>query len=253
MKHKKKFPSILIAIALLIIILTVSGGIYLNDYYHALPESLKSLEQQDDGITVRVDETTDRIIFAPEEPTSGIIFYPGGKVQYESYAPLMRKLAEKGILSVLVKMPGNLAVLDVNAADGIREEFPEVERWYMAGHSLGGSMAASYLSKHSDDFSGLILLAAYSTADLSQESREMEGTVPAVLSVYGSEDGVLNMEKYEKYRSNIPQMEEVILEGGNHAGFGGYGEQEGDNAAQINAEQQQQETADLIAEWIYQQ
>ena len=58
------------------------------------------------------------------------------------YAPLLHDLAEDGILCVLVKMPCNLAVLDMNAADGIPECFPEVTDWYIGGHSLGGAMAA---------------------------------------------------------------------------------------------------------------
>jgi hypothetical protein len=66
-----------------------------------------------------------------------LIFYPGGKVQYEVYAPLMEKLAENGILCVLVHMPGNLAVLDINAADGIREMYLEIKTWYIGGTFSG--------------------------------------------------------------------------------------------------------------------
>lgn len=97
----------------------------------------------------------------------------------------MESLSQKGILCVLVRMPFNLAVFDVNAADGIREIFPEITDWYIGGHSLGGSMAAAYLEKHPSDFKGLLLLAAYSTADLSNENIR-------TLSIYGSNDGVLN-------------------------------------------------------------
>ena len=105
-------------------------------------------------------------------------------MEHTAYAPLMKELAEKDILCVLVKMPFHLAVFDINAADGIREQFPEIKSWYIGGHSLGGSMAASYVSKHTEDFEGLVLLAAYSTEDLSDSGLK-------VLSVYGSEDGVL--------------------------------------------------------------
>ena len=80
-------------------------------------------------------------------------------------------------------MPFDLAVLDANAADGLQDYFPEIKHWYMAGHSLGGAMAATYISKHNANFDGLILLAAYSTADLSQ-------TPLKVISIYGSNDQV---------------------------------------------------------------
>ena len=111
----------------------------------------------------------------------------------------------------------------------------------MAGHSLGGSMAASFAAENTAWVEGLILLAAYSTEPLE---------IP-VLSIRGSEDGVLNMEKYEKYRTNLPAgFEEHILEGGNHAGFGFYGPQEGDGTATISSREQIAGTAKLIAEFM---
>ena len=61
-----------------------------------------------------------------EHPEVGLIFYPGGKVQYESYAPLMERCAEQSLLCVLLHMPGNLAVLDMDAAAEVREEFPGI-------------------------------------------------------------------------------------------------------------------------------
>ena len=163
-----------------------------------------------------------------------------------AYAPLLHKLADEGILCVLVKMPCNLAVLDTNAADGIPEEFPEVDSWYIGGHSLGGAIAASYAAKHVDELDGLILLAAYSTADLTDSGLQ-------VFSAYGSEDGVLNRGKYETNRANLPaDTVEMLINGGCHAGFGSYGPQTGDGTPTISAEDQQQQTADALAAWMMQ-
>ena len=176
--------------------------------------------------------------------TAGLIFYPGGKVENTAYAPLLHDLAEDGILCVLVKMPCNLAVLDMNAADSIPERFSEVTDWYIGGHSLGGAMAASYAAKHTDELDGLVLLAAYSTADLTDSGLR-------VYAAYGSEDGVLNREKYEADRINLPQdTTEMVIDGGCHAGFGSYGAQKGDGAPVISAEEQQQQTADALAAWM---
>lgn len=148
---------------------------------------------------------------------------------------------EQGILCALVQMPANLAVLDMNAADGLRQQHPEVKEWYIAGHSLGGAMAASYAAEHAEDFSGLILLAAYSTADLT-------GTQLRVLSVYGSEDGVLDREAYAENRANLPSdTVELVLEGGCHAQFGSYGEQDGDGEPTMTGEEQLRRTAAAIA------
>ena len=180
----------------------------------------------------------------PEKPEAGLIFYPGGKVEFTAYAPLMAALAEENILCVLLKMPLNLAVLDVDAAKGIPEQFPEVEHWYLAGHSLGGSMAASFAGKHADTYDGLILLAAYSTADLTETGLK-------VCSLYGDRDGILNLEKYQKYRNYLPEDTlEQVLEGGNHAGFGCYGHQEGDGISGLETGAQIQWTADRVLELI---
>ena len=247
MSLKKK---ILLGAAAVVLIIAAACGFYINDYYHAGEEAALAAgeaaadytSQQDGDTLVFLPEGTDGTVLDGSGPDdAGLIFYPGGKVEYTAYAPLMEAFAERGVLCILVEMPGNLAVLDVNAADGYQEEFPEIEHWYVGGHSLGGSMAASYAAKHAGDLDGLILLAAYSTADLN-------GTGLDVLSVYGSEDGVLNMSKYDEYRQNLPEdtTTEMVIEGGNHAGFGDYGAQEGDGEEAVNGEKQREETAEAF-------
>ena len=105
---------------------------------------------------------------------------------------------------------------------------PEIEEWYIGGHSLGGSMAASYLKKNATDYEGLILLGSYSTADLSQTDLD-------VLSIYGSEDQVMNRENYDENKSNLPDgFTEVVIEGGCHSYFGMYGAQDGDGVPTIS-------------------
>ena len=221
---------------------TFVGFVYVNDYYHGDETVLEALWEDS---LVSVDRTvSDRVVFMPGDPKAGLIFYPGGKVEYTAYAPLLRELAEEGVLCVLVKMPCNLAVLDVNAADGLQEDFPEVTEWYMGGHSLGGSMAAAYVAKHTDDYEGLILFAAYGTEDISQSGIK-------VISLYGSMDGVLNMEKYEENRDNLPEDTlEYVIEGGNHAQFGSYGSQKGDGTPTISAEEQRGAAVQLITKTL---
>ena len=179
--------------------------------------------------------------------TPGIIFYPGGLVEYQAYLPLMEKLARKGAFCVLVKMPFDFAFFDFRAAGRFMKLYPQIDKWYMAGHSLGGAMAASYLSRHEEDFEGLILLAAYSTHDIS-------GAGLKVLSIYGSKDGVMNKTHYQKYRKNLPAvgkgLTEIIIDGGNHAQFASYGAQKGDYMPEITPDQQQEKTAEEIAEWM---
>ena len=236
----KKRTRIILSVCLAVLLVFGIGGYaYVLDYYHADETALEAMAYLTDSVQVEQDGNV--TWFVPEDPTAGLIFYPGGKVEHTAYAPLLRACAEQGILCALVRMPGNLAVLDANAADGLRQKHPEVTAWYMAGHSLGGAMAANYAAAHAEDFNGLILLAAYSTKDLT-------GTTLRVLSVYGSEDGVLNRESYEKNRANLPaDTTEVVLDGGCHAQFGNYGPQDGDGVPTISGEEQVRQTAEAIA------
>ena len=241
MKQKKRI--VLAAVLLCLLAVGMLFGVYVDDYYHADAAAGAAL-LSDDSVTVIQENGS--WVFAPDAPTAGLIFYPGGKVENTAYAPLLHKLADDGILCVLVKMPCNLAVLDMNAADDIPEKFPEVEHWYIGGHSLGGAMAASYAAKHTDELDGLVLLAAYSTADLTNSG--LRG-----FSAYGSEDGVLNREKYETNHANLPaDTAEMVINGGCHAGFGSYGPQAGDGTPTISTEDQQRQTADALATWMMQ-
>lgn len=54
----------------------------------------------------------------------------------------------EGLLCVLPKMPFNLAILDSDATEGIAEQYPYIENWYIGGHSLGGAMAATYFKEN---------------------------------------------------------------------------------------------------------
>lgn len=235
---KKRMKVILSVCLTILLIVGIGSYAYILDYYPADEAALAAMAYQSDQVQIEQDGNT--TWFVPREPTAGLIFYPGRKVEYTAYASLLRACAEKGILCALVRMPSNLAVLDANAADGLREKRPDITTWYIAGHSLGGAMAANYAAAHSEDFSGLILLAAYSTKDPTQTSLQ-------VLSIYGSEDGVMNRESYKKNWANLPaDTTEVILEGGCHAQFGSYGSQDGDGTPTISGEEQIKQTAEAI-------
>lgn len=240
-KQKRKIFIIVASIVLVIAVLVGVCAIYLGDYYKAYDEAIGAFLPQ--GIAWK-EEPGGNIVFEPDGAKTGLIFYPGGKVEHSAYIPLMQVCAEKGILCIIAEMPFNLAVLDINAADGIQKEYPQIENWYIGGHSLGGSMAASYLEKHTDEYEGLILLGSYSTADLSDVGIE-------VLSIYGSEDQVLNLEKYNDNMSNLPKdFKDIVIEGGCHAYFGMYGAQDGDGVPSISNSEQILRTAEYIVQMI---
>lgn len=163
-------------------------------------------------------------------------------MQAEAYAPLMRDLADRGFLCVIVPMPFNLAVLDANGADGVQERFPAVRRWILMGHSLGGVMAAGYLDGHARSWDGLVLLGAYSTADLSDDGV----TVLSITGGFGR--GAEPPGRPPTNEGNLGEdARELVIPGGNHAQFGSYGPQDGDGEASLSPEEQRALTADEVA------
>ena len=185
---------------------------------------------------------TQTIVYGePELSETAIIFYPGGKVDPNAYSELCTMLSDQGIPVIVAKMPMNLAILNRNAASDIIEEYPSVENWFLGGHSLGGVMASSWAQKHRDSVSGIILLASYPTSEIS---------IPT-LSIYGSEDGVLNMKKYKKGMLRISDLQEYVIVGGNHSQFGSYGSQKGDNEASISREEQIGTTVSQILDFVH--
>jgi hypothetical protein len=212
---------------------------YVNDYYHA--ESYVNAYLKSSG-TVTVIHKDDMVFLDGAGTENAMIFYPGAKVEYTAYVPLFYALAEQGVDCFVVKMPCNLAFLGMGKAADIMEEY-SYENWYLSGHSMGGAMAANYVANNGAEFDGLVLLAAYATKELPEHL--------SVLSVYGSEDKVVNMDSVVAGRAYVPEdYTEICLEGGNHARFAYYGEQDGDGTAYITPENQQQKTVDVILNMI---
>ncbi len=221
--------------ALVLVLLAMVFLLYTADCYRADASALSALESDGD---VAVDRTDYGWFFDGPAENEALIFYPGGKVEETAYAPLLHQIAAGGMDVCLVKMPFHLAVFGINKAEKVMKEY-HYDRWVIGGHSLGGAMAASFAASR-DDLTGLVLLAAYPTKAFADEDL-------TVLSLCGSEDGVLNMDKLHDAEPLLPEHSLIhLIAGGNHAQFGNYGEQKGDRKARISAEAQQQETADFV-------
>ena len=171
---------------------------------------------------------------AGQTPRVGLIFYPGGLVHPDAYAPAARAIAAQGYLVVIPPMPLNLAVIASDRATEVMAAYPDIQRWVVGGHSLGGAMAARYAYQHPDRVAGLVLWAAYPEASASLADRPLP-----VVSVYGTRDGLATLDKIEASRPNLPPTTRYTpIEGGNHAQFGDYGPQRGDQPAQVSVEAQ---------------
>jgi hypothetical protein len=228
---KKRFKKTLIAILALVIVLFIAFFIYASDYYRA--DETANAVLQSEAVT-RVEDNF--IVLSPAEAgDTAMIFYPGAKVEYTAYLPLLEKITQSSnITCILVKMPFNMAIFDPDAADDIISRFPDIENWYIAGHSMGGAMASDYASKNQDKIKGLILLGAYIYGDYPVEN---------ALTIYGSFN--TSVEEKIDYTENI-----VVIEGGNHAQFGNYGKQKGDTDATISSQEQQEIAVEAIREFL---
>lgn len=217
--------------------LVLAFVLYANDYYRATCTI-------SDTQNVNVSKIEEGYFFDGPGTEHALVFYPGGKVQDIAYAELLTQVSERGVDCFLVTMPLNLAMFGYKKAATILENY-DYEHWYMGGHSLGGVFGSYYVADHVQDFDGLVLLASYSTKDLSQTDLK-------AISIYGSEDRVLNMEAYQKARSKLPTslLVEVVLEGANHAQFASYGPQKGDGVASIDSASQKAMTAERVADFV---
>lgn len=234
-----KWAALLMAIVVFIVAVVYGGYYWLSRSY---PATATAVEAAVGTGQVEVDEEDEYFhIFRKdqkENPGQGIIFYPGARVEEEAYCPMLNRFADCGYEVYLMKMPLHMAFLKGNAADLVIRD--DHRKWILMGHSLGGTYAARYAAQHRQKVSGLVLLAAYSAADLSD-------TGIHTLSIYGSEDKILNMTRYKEAEKKLPEdTEEHVISGGNHSGFGYYGEQPGDGKSEITAREQQEEVVDMV-------
>lgn len=230
-KTKKSWPKRLLLGTLLLLALLTGGFFwYVSDYYHAEDLAVSVLSQGDN--IVQQDNLTN---LSPSTPSdTALIFYPGAKVEAIAYLPLLDQIRRTGVTCILVDMPFHMAIFDSDAAQDVMEQFPDVEHWYLAGHSMGGAMASQFASQHPQQVDGLILLGAYLYGDYPVEQ---------TLTVYGS----LNQSVEDKldYSENV-----VEIQGGNHAQFGNYGLQKGDPPATISSQEQQSQTVTAIHDFL---
>jgi hypothetical protein len=221
---------------LLVPLLAIAGfAIWAYTPLGPMPEALAALES-DPQVQV---ETEPWFEFRPagETPDTGLILYPGGRVDPRSYAPMARAIAAEGYLVVIVPMPLNLAVFGAGRAAETMAAFPEIERWAIGGHSLGGAMAANFARQNPQQVDGLVLWAAYPAGGDDLSGQELEA-----VSIFGTQDGVATPGDIAASRPLLPpDTRWVAIEGGNHAQFGWYGAQNGDNPATISRQEQQAE------------
>lgn len=230
---------------MVILALAVSGFVvWANNPLAPMPEAMTALESD---TSVQVSTENGWYVFRPVEgqPTTGFIFYPGGRVDARAYAPQVRAIAEQGYLAVITPMPLNLAIFGLNQATDVVKAFPDIQHWAVGGHSLGGAMAARFVQSNPTAVQGLVFWASYPDIDLSTFSLK-------AVSIYGTNDAVAQGAGIQNSDVFLPAGTPFIaIQGGNHSGFGWYGLQPGDNEAAVSRADQMAQavtaTTDLLA------
>ena len=207
-------------------------GLILVFTYRGTPEAM---EKWDEHTYVKKNQYYRFDAKGEEEAT--LLFYTGALVEPQAYVGIAEGLAQNGITTYVIESSLNLPVFEMGTMETIVKE-EKLDKVYVAGHSLGGvvaSLDAVTLQKE-NHLAGVILLASYPDKSVDFSSSDIP-----VLSIVASQDKILNWEKYEASKSRLPKSsEELMMEGGNHSGFGMYGEQKGDGKASISNEEQQQ-------------
>lgn len=238
---KKRFKKIIIAFVVLLGLLLGGVFYFLNQVY--TPSDLLYQNVSENSYTFE----DDFYLFNQESThETGIIIYPGALVEPLSYGYIANELAKEGYFVAIAKMNLNLSIVDSNKADQIVEAYPDIDSWYIAGHSMGGVSACKYANDHQDFIDGVILLGSYpsSSDDLSDTSLD-------VLSIYGQYDGLTTLDDIDESKTLLPKDTEFKkIVGGNHAQFGLYGKQKGDNEAKISPLEQQDEIIDFMAQFL---
>ena len=235
-----------VLIAVLVAVLAVSSGFVIWAETPPTP-----MHQAFDAIKSDANVTVIQGHWLVFEPTAvnystGLILYPGGRVDYRSYAPYAHAIAAQGFLAIIVPMPLNLAVFGINSANEVIGAYPNVTSWAIGGHSLGGSMAAQYIHDNPNKAQGLALWASYppSGVDLSKFNI-------TVVTVHGTDDGLVSSKQIDDSLKQLPpDTIRLEINGGDHAQFGWYGPQSGDTPATISREEQQRITVNAMVQML---
>jgi pimeloyl-ACP methyl ester carboxylesterase len=119
---------------------------------------------------------------------------------------------------------------------------PETTRWVIAGHSLGGALAARVVQQERGRAAALVLIGTTHPKEDDLSRFDL-----AVTRVYATKDGVAPEDRVMANKRLLPEHTEwVQIKGGNHSQFGNYGHQLFDGTAAIARAEQQALTREAL-------
>jgi hypothetical protein len=228
-------------VAVLATVVVLGALIWLRPF-GATPAAVSAMSGSGD---VRVTDAPAHIVIEPTSgtPTRGLVFQPGARVDPRAYVPMLSEVSRQGVIVFVVKPPFGIGFLAMTAPHAFIDRHPEVTSWTLAGHSLGGVVAATFAHDHPGLVRGLALWASYPVDSLADRSDL------AVASVSGTRDGFTTPADIEASRPLLPgDTAYTPVEGAVHAYFGDYGEQPGDGTPTVSRpEAQRQIVAATVA------
>ena len=240
-------PYAAVAVVLLVLFAALGAWLYFDLLAYHAEEPVSSVERDYD---VSVERGYDGYVIRGTDAPGvdervGLVFYPGGRVAPDAYLRTLAPLAAEHDVTVVVPgMPLNLAVLDQGKASDVVAGEPNVTKWYVGGHSLGGAMACRYASNNADVVTGLFLAASY--CDVSIRDSGL-----STLAVAGSRDAVLNRETFQSNQELLPENATIVeVSGMNHSQFGSYGGQGGDQPGTISTAEAHERVVDAVVAWL---
>lgn len=225
----------------LIVVAVVGFWIYAN--VGVMAAEPKALAAVNDNSAVTLTDEGDAWVMAPASGSSevGLVFIPGAKVEPVAYAATLVGVVEAGATVVITKPTLNLALFDLRPLDAFTDLAPDVDDWAVGGHSLGGVRACQL----AQDADGLVLFGSYCVDDLASTDLD-------VLSISASKDGLSTPDEIESRAELLPaDTTFVVIEGGNHAGFGAYGVQPGDGQATIDETEMRSQITDALGAFLF--
>jgi hypothetical protein len=217
-----------IIIAILAVLVLVLVGVLVWAHMVMGGERPASLRAWRDP-AVSITTTDHSLVMRPTGMDAGVglVFIPGAKVDPSAYLYKLARIVHSGVTVVITKPTLNLAFFDTRPLSSFTADAPGVTRWFVGGHSLGGVRACQLAD--GPGVSGLILFGSYCANDLSSSTL-------TVLSIAGSRDGLSTPKKIADARPLLPaDATFVVIRGADHASFGDYGPQPGDNPATITS------------------
>ncbi len=249
-KNKMSVPRKIITI--LGVVALLSGLIFVAYFFysaiHSWQPNTSNYQSTINNKNYTITDKPNYIAILPStspDPQEGLIIYQGAFADAKAYIAPYSNLTYSGVAVFIVKSPLGFALFNVSGANQIIKDYPNINKWYVAGHSLGGVAACEYAKSNTNKINGLILLGSFCNGNASELNTK-------VLSISASKDGLSTTEKINNSRTKLPKDTKfVIIQGGNHSQFGDFEKlQPGDNVAEISANQATSQINDAIINFI---